>query len=47
MKKIDYYDCYPIEAQKKRLDWIEERKKEYNNDFEKFAEFVYNTYVEV
>lgn len=31
---------------KKRLDWIEERKKEYNNDFEKFAEFVYNTYVE-
>lgn len=32
---------------KKRLDWIEERKKEYNNDFEKFAEFVYNTYVEV
>ena len=32
---------------KKRLNWIEERKKEYNGDFEKFAEFVYNTYVEV
>lgn len=30
---------------KKRLDWIEEQKKKFDNDFEKFASFVYTEYV--
>lgn len=53
MKKIDEgdleFEVIKIDKEldnKKRLNWIEERKKEYNGDFEKFAEFVYNTYVE-
>lgn len=31
---------------KKRLNWIEEQKKKFENDFEKFADFVYTEYVE-
>ena len=31
---------------RKRLDWIEEQKKKFDNDFEKFASFVYTEYVE-
>lgn len=30
---------------KKRLNWIEEQKKKFENDFEKFADFVYTEYV--
>lgn len=26
------------------LNWIEEQKKKFENDFEKFAEFVYTEY---
>jgi len=31
---------------KKRLDWIKEQKEKFDNDFEKFANFVYTEYLE-
>lgn len=31
---------------KKRFDWIKEQKEKFDNDFEKFANFVYTEYLE-
>lgn len=33
-------------SNKKRLDWIKEQKEKFDNDFEKFADFIYTEYLE-